>query len=219
MRLLLASSNLHKARELGELLPGVELVAWAGPDIPESGAFFQDNAIQKAVFARDWLLRQGSGADDGIDGVLADDSGLCVEALFGGPGVLSARFAPYLSYPEKNRLLLGMINQGEPRTAMFVCVLAFAALASPPPNPFTVSGVVRGSLAFDVRGEGGFGYDPIFIPDGYDRTFGELDAETKNHLSHRSNAARAMAERLGLNIERLFVAGDACGWRGTGLYL
>jgi len=198
MRLLLASSNLHKARELGELLPGVELVAWAGPDIPESGAFFQDNAIQKAVFARDWLLRQGSDANDGIGGVLADDSGLCVEALFGGPGVLSARFAPQLSYPEKNRLLLGMINQGEPRTAMFVCVLAFAAIASPPPRPFTVSGVVRGSLAFDVRGEGGFGYDPIFIPQGYDRTFGELDAETKNRLSHRSNAARAMAERLGI---------------------
>jgi len=201
MRLLLASSNLHKARELGELLPGVELMTWVGPDIPENGAFFQDNAIQKAVFARDWLLHQGNESVEsvnGIDGVLADDSGLCVEALFGGPGVLSARFAPHLSYPEKNRLLLGMIGQGEPRTAMFVCVLAFAALASPLPMPFTVSGVVRGSLAFDVRGEGGFGYDPIFIPEGYDRTFGELNADTKNRLSHRSNAVRALADRLGI---------------------
>ncbi|MDR2561659.1 MAG: hypothetical protein LBC63_07815 [Holophagales bacterium] len=199
MRLLLASSNLHKARELGELLPGVELMAWSGPDIPENGAFFQDNAIQKAVFARDWLLRQsndGVESINGIDGVLADDSGLCVEALFGGPGVLSARFASHLSYPEKNRLLLGMVGQGEPRTAMFVCVLAFAALTSPLPMPFTVSGVIKGSLAFDVRGEGGFGYDPIFIPEGYDCTFGELDADTKNRLSHRSNAVRALADRL-----------------------
>jgi XTP/dITP diphosphohydrolase len=81
---------------------------------------------------------------------------------------------------------------------MFVCVLAFAGTASPLPEPFTVSGVIKGSIAFEVRGEGGFGYDPIFIPDGYCSTFGELDAETKNRLSHRSNAARAMAERLGI---------------------
>jgi XTP/dITP diphosphohydrolase len=210
MRLLLASSNPHKAKELGELLPGVQLGPWLGPDIPENGAFFQDNAIQKAAFARDWLLNQGTvriesngtpesvNGINGIDGILADDSGLCVEALFGGPGVLSARFAPHLPYPEKNRLLLSMIGQGESRAAMFVCVLAFAGIASPLPEPLTVSGTVRGSLAFEVRGEGGFGYDPIFIPDGYDRTFGELDADTKNRLSHRSRAARALAQRLGI---------------------
>jgi XTP/dITP diphosphohydrolase len=201
MRLLLASSNSHKVRELGQLLPRVELVAWPGPDIPEDGAFFQDNAIQKATFARDWLLKQGKGSNESINninGVLADDSGLCVDALFGGPGVLSARFAPHLSYPEKNRLLLGMIGQHEPRAAMFVCVLAFAGIASPLPEPFTVSGIIKGTIAFEVKGEGGFGYDPIFIPDGYCSTFGELDAETKNCLSHRSNAAKAMAARLGI---------------------
>jgi XTP/dITP diphosphohydrolase len=133
-----------------------------------------------------------------ISGVLADDSGLCVDALFGGPGVLSARFAPHLSYSEKNRLLLSMLEDGEPRSARFVCVLAFAAIETPLPKLITLSGSVEGSLAFEPRGKGGFGYDPIFIPDGYDKTFGELDAETKNRLSHRGNAARALAQKLGV---------------------
>lgn len=192
MKLLLASRNAHKAQELSELLPGVTFVLWpsVAPEIPESGAFFQDNALQKATYARDWWKAHGT---EPVDGVLADDSGLCVDALWGGPGVLSARFASHLSYAEKNPLLLSMIEAGAPRAARFVCVLALAPVGG---VPFTVSGAVEGRLAYAPRGTQGFGYDPIFVPEGHDRTFGELDQETKHSLSHRGQAARALAGRL-----------------------
>lgn len=195
MRILLASSNKHKAQEYEALLPGVKFIIWPGPEIPEEGAFFQDNAMQKALYAKIWYARHG---EESIDGVLADDSGLCVDALFGGPGVLSARFASHLSYAEKNPFLLSMIHHGEPRTARFVCVLAFLNFLDPSSEPFTVSGKVEGTLAHHPRGDQGFGYDPIFIPDGYDKTFGELPPEIKNTLSHRGNATRALAIRLGI---------------------
>jgi len=194
MRILLASRNAHKAHEFEAILHGVELILWPGPDIPEDGAFFQDNALQKAIFARDWYARHGA---ETIDGVMADDSGLCVDALFGGPGVLSARFALHLPYTIKNPLLLSMLNPGEPRTSRFVCVLAYVGV-NPSQEPFTVSGCVEGTLASKARGSSGFGYDPIFIPNGFDNTFGELSAEIKNSLSHRGKAARALASRLGL---------------------
>lgn len=192
MRLLLASRNAHKAQELAELLPGVEFVLWPAeaPEIPEDGAFFQDNALQKATYARDWWRQHRT---EPVDGTLADDSGLCVDALWGGPGVLSARFAKELDYPTKNRKLLGMIPADAPRGARFVCVLAFAP---PQGEPFTVGGAVEGRLAHEVRGENGFGYDPIFMPDGHDQSFGELSTELKHTLSHRGRAARALAVRL-----------------------
>jgi XTP/dITP diphosphohydrolase len=195
MQILLASRNAHKAEEFTALLPGVGIILWQGPDIPEDGAFFQDNARQKAIFALDWHLRHGSEA---IDGVLADDSGLCVDALFGGPGVLSARFAPRLDYAEKNPLLLSMINPEEPRTCRFVCVLAYASARNHGLAPITVSGTVEGTLAIEARGSNGFGYDPIFVPNGHEQTFGELPAEIKNGMSHRGKAARALSLALGL---------------------
>jgi len=197
-RILLASRNAHKAEEFESLLPGVEFIPWSGPEIPEDGAFFQDNALQKAIFARDWRAKRGIEGRDAIDGVMADDSGLCVDALFGGPGVLSARFAPHLTYAEKNPLLLRMINPEDPRTCRFVCVLAYADATEARAEPFTVSGIAEGSLAMEARGNLGFGYDPIFIPRGYDNTFAELPFEIKNSLSHRGKAARALAGRLHL---------------------
>ena len=192
MRILLASSNEHKVREFGELLPGLDVVAWRGPAIPEDGAFFQDNALQKVLFARDWCGANGLG---GVDGVMADDSGLCVDALFGGPGVLSARFAPHLSYPEKNRLLLSMVAPDDSRRCRFVCVIAFAPMPATL-RPFTVSGTVEGNLAHEPRGEGGFGYDPIFIPNGHHATFGELGPDVKNSMSHRGQAARKLLKAV-----------------------
>ena len=197
LKILLASRNKGKLKEFAELLPGVELVLWPAdaPELPETGAFFQDNALQKAEGARAWWREHGTEA---VDGVLADDSGLCVDALWGGPGVLSARFAPDLaSYRDKNRRLLAMIPDGSDRAARFVCVLAYAPMHG---EPFTASGAVEGSLAFEPRGEGGFGYDPIFIPEGFDQTFGELAADTKHTLSHRARACAAfrahLAERM-----------------------
>ncbi len=192
MKLLLASRNAHKAQELAELLPGLAFVLWPAeaPEIPEEGAFFQDNALHKATFALDWWRRHGA---EPVEGVLADDSGLCVDALWGGPGVLSARFAPELDYPTKNRKLLAMLPSEAPRGARFVCVLALAPLAG---EPFTVGAAVEGSLAFEPRGAQGFGYDPIFLPEGFQQTFGELPSETKHSLSHRGRAARPRWLRL-----------------------
>jgi XTP/dITP diphosphohydrolase len=193
-KILLASRNAGKLREFAELLPEFQFVLWPAnaPELPETGAFFQDNALQKAEGALAWWREHGTEI---VAGALADDSGLCVDALWGGPGVLSARFAADLpSYREKNRRLLAMLPEGADRRARFVCVLAFAPVKG---VPFTVSGSVEGSLAFDHRGEGGFGYDPIFIPDGFDRTFGELPSETKHSFSHRSRACTALLARLG----------------------
>jgi XTP/dITP diphosphohydrolase len=198
MKILLASSNQGKLAEFRQLLAGFDLVPWPSdaPSLPETGAFFQDNALQKAEGAKAWWLEHGTEA---VDGVLADDSGLCVDALWGGPGILSARFAPDLSsYRDKNHRLLALLPEDADRTARFVCVLAFAPMPGRlHGEPFTVSGTVEGTLAFDHRGQGGFGYDPIFIPDGYDQTFGELPSDTKHTLSHRARACAALRARLG----------------------
>jgi XTP/dITP diphosphohydrolase len=199
LRVLLASRNAGKLREFSALLPDIHFVLWPteAPELPETGAFFQDNALQKAEGARTWWLEHGT---EPVDGVLADDSGLCVDALWGGPGVLSARFALDLTrYRDKNLRLLSMLPEGADRRARFVCVLAFA----PMPGrllgePFCVGGSVEGSLAFEHQGESGFGYDPIFIPEGYDQTFGELPIELKHSLSHRARASAALRERLAL---------------------
>ena len=197
LKVLLASRNAGKLREFSTLLPDLQFVLWPleAPELPETGAFFQDNALQKAEGARAWWLEHGT---EPVDGVLADDSGLCVDALWGGPGVLSARFASeLLTYRDKNRHLLAMLPEGADRTARFVCVLAFAPMpGSLPGAPFTVSGAVEGTLAFDHRGDHGFGYDPIFIPNGYDRTFGELPAATKHSLSHRARACAVLRKQL-----------------------
>lgn len=193
MRVLMASRNPGKLRELGGLLPGIALIPWPAdaPEIPEDGAFFRDNAGQKAAFARDWWRRQGTGP---VDAVLADDSGLCVDALWGGPGVLSARFASGLPNDEKNRALLRMLPAHARRISRFVCVLALASMQETELRFFEAS--VEGSLAMEPRGQRGFGYDPIFIPEGYDLTFGELPDEVKARLSHRSKAAQALREAL-----------------------
>jgi XTP/dITP diphosphohydrolase len=192
MKILLASRNAGKLREFGELLPGVELVPWPAqaPEIPEDGAFFQDNALQKARFAWAWWSEHGT---EPVDGTLADDSGLCVDALWGGPGVLSARFAKDLAPDPKNRLLLGMMPAGQPRTARFVCVLAWVPAQG---GHRLFGGAVEGTLAPEPRGAEGFGYDPIFVPEGHSKTFGELPAEVKHGLSHRSRASQAFAAEV-----------------------
>ncbi|BDU75081.1 non-canonical purine NTP pyrophosphatase [Mesoterricola sediminis] len=192
MRILLASRNAGKLREFEALLPGVELVPWPAeaPDIPEDGAFFQDNALQKATFAQAWWAGQGAVP---VDGVLADDSGLCVDALWGGPGVLSARFAQGLAQDAKNRKLLALMPEGAARTARFVCVLAWVPRGG---AARTFSGSVEGALALEPRGAGGFGYDPLFVPEGHAATFGELGPEVKHALSHRGRAARAFLAGL-----------------------
>jgi len=190
--ILLASRNAGKLREFRELLPGVDLVLWPAeaPEIPEDGAFFQDNALQKATFAKEWWDQYGSVP---VEGVLADDSGLCVDALWGGPGVLSARFAATLDPDAKNRRLLELVPPDAPRGARFVCVLAWVPRTGP---ARTFGGSIEGSLALEPRGGEGFGYDPIFIPVGHERTFGELPSTVKHGLSHRARASRAFLQAV-----------------------
>ncbi len=193
LKVLLASRNAHKLAEFHELLPAMDLLPWPeeAPEIPETGAFFQDNALQKAAFARTWWREHGSVP---VQAVLADDSGLCVDALWGGPGVLSARFAPGTGALEKNLRLLDMIPPGAPRSARYVCVLAF--LPCPEGRALLADGVVEGRLIDENRGRNGFGFDPVFVPAGHEQTFGELPTAVKHDLSHRGRAARALLAML-----------------------
>ncbi len=186
IKLLVATGNMGKLRELRELLADVpvRLLSFkdvdAGPEIAETGETFDENAMLKAIgYARRTGLL-----------TVADDSGLAVDALGGTPGVHSARYGGAdLGYPEKMQLLLDemrVANAG--RRARFVCSIA---LASPAGEAiFTSQGVCEGQIAELPRGSLGFGYDPIFIPDGHDLTFGELSSDVKAEISHRAQAAK-----------------------------
>jgi len=196
-KLVVATHNPGKLREIRELMKphGVEAVSAAELDLDEpeeTGATFRDNAALKAEAAA-----QASGIV-----ALADDSGLCVEGLGGAPGIYSARwagegkdFGAAMARVERELKALGAPL---PWRASFVSVLA---LAWPPGALETFEGRVDGTLVFPPRGTAGFGYDPIFLPDGHDRTFGEMGAEEKHGipadgslaLSHRARAFQKLA--------------------------
>jgi XTP/dITP diphosphohydrolase len=188
-RLLLATRNAHKTREVREILGNGWVVEDLSvlpdrPEVEETGETFEENAKLKA--------RAASPHYDGW--VLADDSGLEVDALGGAPGVRSARFAGEAATMEENRaLLLGKLRGGENRAARFRCVLALARACE---IVRTFSGAVEGTIVADERGDGGFGYDPLFVPEGGTRTFAEMSAAEKHALSHRGRALRAAAEYL-----------------------
>ena len=191
VRLTIATRNAHKTRELAEML-GTEFelhdLADAAADVPEveeTGTTFEENAVLKAVAT--------SRIIEGL--VLADDSGLEVDALAGAPGVYSARYAGVGATDSDNvRKLLAELRDGsqlgQPTSARFRCVLA---LASDGEVVATAEGKVEGEIASEPRGANGFGYDPIFVPAGFTDTFAELSLATKNRISHRANA---MAEFL-----------------------
>jgi XTP/dITP diphosphohydrolase len=153
------------------------------PDVPETGATFEENALLKA---------RAIAAHTGLAAV-ADDSGLCVDALNGMPGVLSARWAGGHGDDKANLdLVLAQIADvpGARRGARFVCA---AALVLPDRREWVVTGTVEGRLIRVPRGSGGFGYDPIFLPDGFDLTTAEMTPEAKDAISHRGRAFRALA--------------------------
>jgi len=188
VRLILASRNEHKLRELSQLMPyeleplpeGIELP-------PETGTTFADNALGKARAA---AAATGRAA-------LADDSGIEAAALHGAPGVWSARYAGENATDAENlaKLLDEVPADGDRRVA-YVCALAYV---EPGGGEELVHGRCEGMLALEPRGEGGFGYDPAFVPDDYpgdDRTMAELTPEEKDAISHRGRAARALASRL-----------------------
>lgn len=195
MNILIASKNLHKFNEFKDMISEVNLIRWpdSAPDIPEDGAFFQDNAIQKALFAKKWWIKYGELP---INGIISDDSGLCVNAFWGGPGVLSARFAKDLSPIDKNNLLLSMMpDDYSNRDASFVCVLTLIHSGN---APYIAIGSINGKLALEPKGKFGFGYDTIFIPDGQNKTFGELSPNVKQQISHRGKAVSILMKNLNL---------------------
>ena len=190
MRIIFATANRGKLREAAEVLgPGFEVVSPADlgitEDIPETGATLQENSLQKAQYLFD---RTGLPC-------FADDTGLEVDALGGAPGIYSARYAGpgHDSEANMDKLLAELIRLDD-RRARFRTVVTLI-LADGQPRFF--EGACEGSIAREKRGTGGFGYDPVFLPDAYPgRTLAEVSEEEKNAVSHRGKAIRAMAEWL-----------------------
>jgi len=189
--LLIATRNRHKTREIGQMLgSGWDVrdlsTLLHAPRIEETGVTFEENATLKALP----ISRIFTGL------VLADDSGLEVEALSGAPGVYSARFAGSNADDAENRFLLIQklrILGGQEFAARFRCVMV---LASQGELLGSFTGTIKGKVVLEERGESGFGYDSIFVPQGYTETFGELQAEIKNSLSHRGRALAKVLEFL-----------------------
>ena len=194
MRLVIATSNEDKVREIDEILEGTGYKAVsmkeAGfcPDIIEDGKTFEENALIKAKAVH--------ALTDGSDYVMADDSGICIDALDGAPGIYSARFCGEDStYPEKFAKIFEMLKDvpEDKRTAKFVCSIA---VVRPDGSEFTVRGEICGVLHEKPMGDGGFGYDPIFYVPEFGMTTAQMTKEQKNSISHRGKASRAMAEKL-----------------------
>ncbi|HZT85802.1 MAG TPA: non-canonical purine NTP pyrophosphatase [Gaiellaceae bacterium] len=180
---VLCSRNAHKARELERLLPGWTIEPLDRDDYPpETGSTYYENAAIKAAFGRQhepgW--------------VLAEDSGLEVEALGGRPGVLSARYAP--EGPPAVAKLLGELEGVEDHRARYVSELV---LLAPDGRELRGTGTLEGRIVFAATGAEGFGYDPVFVPEGEERTVAELGNEWKAENSHRARAARTLLEALG----------------------
>ncbi|GAA2684728.1 MULTISPECIES: RdgB/HAM1 family non-canonical purine NTP pyrophosphatase [Nonomuraea] len=187
MRIVLATRNAGKIVELRRILGGFDVIGLEEfpeiGEVAETGLTFADNALLKAH-----AVAQGSGLP-----AVADDSGLCVDALNGMPGVFSARWSGRHGDDDANLdLLLAQVSDvpDERRTAHFTCS---AALALPSGEERVVEGVLQGRLLRQRRGVNGFGYDPIFVPDGESRTTAEMSAEEKDAISHRGRAFRALA--------------------------
>ncbi|MFI0431951.1 MAG: RdgB/HAM1 family non-canonical purine NTP pyrophosphatase [Candidatus Nanopelagicales bacterium] len=210
MTVVLATRNAHKVRELRRILNDAELSIdvidvpeaerRAGvevPEIAETGTTFEDNALLKA---------EGVCAVTGLPS-LADDSGLCVDALNGMPGIYSARWSgPAADDAANLTLLIGQMSAlpDDRRAAQFVCAAAFVCPDQP---PTVVVGSLVGSLITEPRGTAGFGYDPIFVPEGETRTTAQMTAAEKDAISHRGRAFRRLALTL---ADRFALTGEGC---------
>jgi XTP/dITP diphosphohydrolase len=193
MDLLLATRNAHKTREIQQILGPAFAVSdlSAHPqiaDIRETGKSYEENAMLKAVGASRHLQAL----------IVADDSGLEVDAIGGAPGIFSARYAGEHATDKENiEKLLGELVRTEveetKRSARFRCVIALARQGE---LLGTFEGIVEGAIVKRPRGSNGFGYDPIFVPSGFEKTFGELSPEVKNTISHRAKAIRCLTAEL-----------------------
>ena len=214
---ILASQNKNKIKEIRAILEkfGLDVISRddAGiptDDIEETGTTFEENSHLKASVIMDMIADDPSLAKYLDSPVIADDSGLMVDALGGEPGVYSARYAGEgCTYDDNNTKLLAAMD-GVPaneRTARFVTVITLIypndkdvpKAAQPQGDRYVLvaSGECRGHITTEKRGEGGFGYDPVFIPDGYSKSFAELGTDFKNTISHRAKALEELERLLG----------------------
>ena len=207
MVLVFASNNAHKLAEVRAIMPkGIEVLSLHDigfeAEIDETGTTLEENSVIKAQTVAAFINdRMSASLNDGmmIDGVFADDTGLEIDALGGKPGVYTARWAgePAANRAKALRELEGKENRGAQfRTVITLIVMNEGVKELMNEGIIQVEGIVRGKIATEEYGEGGFGYDPIFIPDGYDRTFGELPAELKNGISHRARALQELVKKL-----------------------
>ncbi len=194
-KIILASGNAGKVREIGQLLEGLSIDVlpqsdFNVPEIEETGCTFVENAILKA---------RNAAHHTGLP-VIADDSGIAVDVLQGRPGIVSARFAGVGASDEDNlNKLIEMIKPfpEEQRTARFICSMVYLRHEYDP-VPIIAQGVWDGQLVIDPKGENGFGYDPIFYVSSHQCTSAELPPEIKNKLSHRGQALRKLLEQLSI---------------------
>mgnify|MGYP001448024703 FL=1 len=205
-QVLIASNNPHKADEIQKLL-GSDYLCLSLRDFPDAPPVVEDantfagNAVKKALSLVNWL-KINNGKIEGW--ILADDSGLEVDALEGEPGIYSARYASdnnqNCSDEANNSKLLGKLEGIEPsqRTARFRCVIALAKIGEYA-QPQIFNGICEGQISEAASGVNGFGYDPLFIPKNFNNSFGELDSEIKNLLSHRASALHQLKEWLTKN--------------------
>jgi len=188
LELVLATHNAHKVKEVAEILepivPGLSLLGYDGPEPIEDGSSFLENSLIKARAA---FAHTGKAS-------IADDSGIAVEILGGSPGIFSARWSGSKDDAQNRKLLIAQLKdvpEGN-RQASFICTISMVSDAGE--QSFT--GVCPGRIAFGESGDKGFGYDPIFIPEGFEVTTGELDPMVKNSISHRSMALSQLASFL-----------------------
>lgn len=186
--LIFATANPNKIKEIRAILEGQFNILGLDSigcteDIPETQPSIEGNALQKAQYVVEHY---------GVD-CFAEDTGLEIDALDGEPGVFSARYAGPQRDPEANiRLALSKLEGKENRGAQFKTVVALIQEG----KTTTFEGIVRGQIIKEKKGTGGFGYDPVFVPEGYDQTFAEMDAETKNRISHRALAVEKLKAYL-----------------------
>ena len=179
----IGTTNLHKFHEIKDILRDYNVKLEMTPkkiEVEEDGESFYENSVKKAYY---YGIELSSP-------VICDDSGLVIESLNGFPGVKSARFMEGKTYKEKMEELIKRLESFEDKSAKFICVATYFN----PKNGILISakGEVKGNISQEIKGEQGFGYDPFFVPEGYEKTFGELGEKVKREISHRSRAFRKL---------------------------
>lgn len=196
MKLVFASNNKHKLEEVRQILPtNVEVISLREigfvQDIDETGTTLEENSALKAREVWNWLT--DNSLLDSVDGVFADDTGLEISALGGAPGVRTARWAGDEACDTNNRQkALHELAGVKDRAARFRTVVSLIIKG----EMQQVEGIVNGEIAIEEEGDGGFGYDPVFIPEGYNNTFASLSSEEKNAVSHRGRAMEALRKLI-----------------------